>query len=170
MLGIKTSLIVLAALLATIFLQQKTSHVTKPSHATPKPSQSRQTTSPTPNPTKTTTPNNSPYVYPNAKVLSQVNGTTTLTSTDDPNRITNWYQDAFSRNNMRSIAVSMSSTNNTVDNKLAGDNGTQHVEVSMHKNATESTTTITLIISSSTSGDVHIESNTSDNTKNLPIY
>ena len=114
-----------------------------------------QVLSPTPTNSVTqlpTSPNNSleQFSYPHATITQSSDTKASMTSSDDPTTITNWYKNVLTTMHMSTTAVSMSSTNNSVSNQLAGDNGSLQVRITITKNANSSHTTIDVTTTLST--------------------
>lgn len=154
---------ILSAVILSLFPNPKT-HISHALHTYLSPTPT--TTSATPTPTtilhtptpQTSSPNTalSKFLYPKATTVSQSMESMTLSTQDDPNTIIAWYKDIFSQVQMRSTAISMSTTNNTISDKLAGDTGSVQVEIGIQRNANDSTSIITVTIASS-SGNMNIQ-------------
>lgn len=93
---------------------------------------------------QTQPPTTSGWIYPQATVTSQANGSISLTSLDNPTTITNWYKDKIKTMGMNTTSFVMTNTNDNVLNKLAATNGSLNVQVEIKKDSGSSTTSISV--------------------------
>ncbi|QQS38700.1 hypothetical protein IPM62_04935 [Candidatus Woesebacteria bacterium] len=84
------------------------------------------------------------FIYPNSKVVNESEVMLTLESTDSPNTITEWYKSMIKNRNMSINSFVVTSNNDNISNKLVGVSGTTKIEVDINKNASASTTTISV--------------------------
>ena len=83
------------------------------------------------------------YVYPGSQTVSAIDNAIVLTS-DNPDDVTNWYKAKIKSQGMSVTSFVTTKTNNTVLNKLVGDDSNKKVEVEIKKNANDALVTITL--------------------------
>jgi len=84
------------------------------------------------------------YVYPGSQTVSAIDNAIVLTSDNNPDDVTNWYKAKIKSQGMAVTSFVTTKTNNTVLNKLVGDDGNKKVEVEIKKNANDALVTITL--------------------------
>lgn len=95
--------------------------------STPTPVQSGPTSTPTPpakqglapTETQSSSTNLGDFLYPNAAIGSQSDSSMTLTSTDDPQTITDWYKNKIKERGMSTRSFVQTKTNDNIHNVLA---------------------------------------------------
>ena len=92
------------------------------------------------NPTPTATQNQNSsstdmnfYKYPNSQTEESGGNRLVLNSSDDPNKITEWYIEKLKNQNMKLNSFVKTKTNNNVLNKLISSNGTIKVSITISK-------------------------------------
>lgn len=106
------------------------------------PDHTNPTTTPTPTAPSQNTTNNSNWVYPGATINNQGSGSLSLSSTDNPTTITNWYKDKIKSSGGSTTSFVTTNTNDNVLNKLAGAGGSTNVQVEIKKDSGSASTTI----------------------------
>lgn len=106
------------------------------------------TSTPTPTPTSINVPSISlsDYKYPNSSVVSSDDNSLLLNSTDDTDKITDWYQDKIRSLGMNAKTFVKTKTNDNVLNKLVGAKPGLEVRVEITKNSGDSAAKITINI------------------------
>lgn len=82
------------------------------------------------------------YIYPGAAVLSSSGQSLSLTSSDNPDQVTNWYKEKIKNMGFSSKAFAETRANDKVLNKLTGDNGQLSIAIEIAKDSAESAVTI----------------------------
>src|SRR4030066_576550 len=100
----------------------------------------------TPIPIVTSQASISDYHYPNSQLVSSSENSLMLSSSEDPETITNWYKEKIKSEGMNVKTFVSTKTNNNVLNKLVGSNGKKEVSVEIKKPVGESVTSITINI------------------------
>ena len=100
--------------------------------------------SPSPKPQVSQNQNIDEYVYPGSKIISSSGQNLTLTSGDDPNKVTSWYKEKIQSKNLNVNSFVTTEANDKILNKLVGDNGrvSVNVEISQEKNGSPVNITI----------------------------
>ncbi len=94
------------------------------------------------NPTPTSPPAQSGnFIYPGSVVVSISGQTTNLTSTDNPNTITDWYKNQIKSQGLNTTSFVVTNTNNNFNNVLAA-SGSKNIKVTILKNSNETLTRI----------------------------
>ena len=75
------------------------------------------------------------FTYPNAAIGSQSDGSMTLTSTDDPQAITDWYKNKIKELGMSTRSFVQTKTNGNVHNVLAAAKNDDEIKVTITKKA-----------------------------------
>ena len=86
----------------------------------------------------------SQFFYPGASVVFQSATTTSLTSSDDSGKITDWYEEKIKSMGFSAKAFVKTSSNSNVLNKLSGVKGGEEVRVEIRQAPGESLTQITI--------------------------
>lgn len=100
----------------------------------------------TPKPLGTSAPqieNTKVLKYPNSVQISQ-NESTIYESSDDADKITNWYKDKIKSMNMRVKSFVTTKTNGNILNKLVGADGKKEIKVEITKKDDDQKVTITV--------------------------
>lgn len=95
-----------------------------------------------PAPTQSSPTNPGDFLYPGATIGSQSDSSMTLTSTDDPQTITDWYKNKIKELGMSTRSFVQTKTNDNVHNVLAAAKKSDEVKVTITKNAGESLVSI----------------------------
>ncbi len=77
----------------------------------------------------------SSFKYPNSLITAKTETVMDLESTDDPNTISNWYQNQMSNIGFHTTSVVTTNSNGNVLDKLAGSNNNSDVKITISKNA-----------------------------------
>ena len=88
------------------------------------------------------------FYYPGAYVNSSSTEKLELESSDDPNKMTDWYKNKISSLGLHTQTFMKTNANGKVLNKLAGVNGSIEFQIEISKNTTDSRTKITITVSS----------------------
>jgi len=97
------------------------------------------TSSPAPTNSPTSLPSpligTSAFIYPGARIIASSDSSATLESTENPDKITDWYKEKIKSwgGNVTSFVVTK--TNDNVLNKLVGSNGKGEVKVEIKKDS-----------------------------------
>ncbi|MCH7641576.1 hypothetical protein IID22_05275 [Patescibacteria group bacterium] len=108
------------------------------------------TPTPVPNtPTNTSTPTITrteihDYRYPNSTVISSLNNSLLLTSSDDADKITSWYKEKINSQGMNVKTFVTTKTNDNVLNKLVGADSDMEVRVEITKDSGSSSVNISI--------------------------
>lgn len=121
----------------TIRMQTPTPRLAYPTN-TPHPTEVIPTNTPHP----TTQSLSYTYIYPGATTSSQSEHRITLTSTDSPDTITDWYKAYITSKNMNTTSFVSTNTNDTILNKLVAAGNGETITVTITRNPNSSTTTI----------------------------
>jgi len=111
----------------TIITTIKTIASPKPS---PSPGAALYQAPPKPNPQSPQT-NNSFLVYPGSTIISQSNSHLSLTTSADPQTVTDWYQDTIRSQNYSVNSFVKTTVNSQVQNKLSGSDGNQKISITI---------------------------------------
>lgn len=84
------------------------------------------------------------FRYPNATVTSSSDNSLSMTSTDSPESITNWYEQAIKNNGYNSRASAKTNSNGTIENKLGGGKNGESINITIKKSAGNNQVTITV--------------------------
>lgn len=97
-------------------------------------------------PTKTqaTSTDNSEFVYPGSVVSTLSKTNLTITSTDDPTKITTWYENKIKSEGYNASSFAKTNTNGNVLNKLAGGGIAGKIEVEIKKDSGDKFTKINI--------------------------
>lgn len=85
------------------------------------------------------------FVYPNAEEQSANGNTLYVKSSDDPDRITDWYKEQIAGLGMKTKTFVKTTSNGNIFNKLVGVNESSSVTVEITKNAEEAAVSITIV-------------------------
>lgn len=113
-----------------------------------------------PDPTTTSSPiplitpipfslNLSGYRYPNSQAVSSSDNSLLLNSTDDTDKITDWYKERIKVEGMGAKTFVKTKTNDNVLNKLVGADSEKEIRVEITKESDESVVKISVKVSSS---------------------
>lgn len=111
---------------------------------TPTPAQTPKTLAPTPAPQ--TSGEISAFVYPGARVESSSATSLSMKSSDDTDRITQWYEDKIRGMGMNAKSFVKTRTNDNVLNKLVGADGEREIRVEISQKSGESEASISVTI------------------------
>lgn len=81
------------------------------------------------------------WIYPGATTISTGGGEIQLSTTEEPQRVTDWYKQIIS-SRMNTKSFVSTSTNGNVENKLSGANSGERIEVEIRKSDSDSVTYI----------------------------
>ncbi len=84
------------------------------------------------------------YRYPNSTVISSLNNSLLLTSSDDADKITNWYKEKINSQGMNVKTFVTTKTNDNVLNKLVGADPDMEVRVEITKDSGSSSVNISI--------------------------
>src|SRR5258708_26197410 len=90
--------------------------------------------------------NSSSWQYPSSKATSS----NTFETTDDAQIVTNWYKNKIQSMGMHTTSFVQVNTNDNVNNKLAGSDNRQEVDISITKSSGDSTVHISIAYTSPT--------------------
>jgi hypothetical protein len=107
---------------------------------------------PKPSLSPTSTPSSaisiSEFQYPGATVISSSATSLVLRSGDDPQKISNWYQEKIEARKMSAVSFISNNVNNSISNKLVGEEDGQRISVDITRESGASETEIEVKISS----------------------
>ena len=86
------------------------------------------------------------FFYPGASIISSDINNATLTSSDDTDKITDWYSQKIRELGMNVKTTVKTKTNGNVNDKVAGANNDSKVNITIVKEASQSTSTITISV------------------------
>lgn len=117
----------------------------------PTPSQIPTATS---SPSPTNIPTSSPsfsdgifaFIYPGARVIASTDSSATLESSEDPDKITDWYKGKIKGLGMNVKSFVVTSSNDKVLNKLSAANGKQEINVEISRENLKSSVKISVKI------------------------
>lgn len=101
-----------------------------------------ETPKPTNAPVLSSSTNLDNFIYPNATIQSKSDTDIMLTSTDNTSTITSWYKTQIKNSGMNATSTVQTSTNDNIQNVLAGSSDTAHVHIEITKTASNSVTNI----------------------------
>jgi len=101
------------------------------------------TATPVPSHTNTST-SLSAWQYPGSFTVSQTNNSLSLTSSDNPDTITDWYKSKIQLNGYSTRSFVTTKTNGQVKNVLVGAKDGHEIRIEMEKSSDSQTTTITV--------------------------
>jgi hypothetical protein len=84
------------------------------------------------------------FRYPNATDTSFSDTSLSMTSTDSPESITNWYEQAIKNNGFNSRASAKTNSNGNIENKLGGGKNGESVNITIKKSAGSNEINITV--------------------------
>lgn len=99
------------------------------------------------------------FIYPNATVTNKTSFSMELTSPDNPNAVTSWYENQFKTSGYSTQSVAKTSSNNSIVNKLGGGKNNENVEISITKSSSSQVTTVIVSINSGSDVDIRIQNN-----------
>lgn len=152
---LKSLALVFSTFILSLFPTTKNHISHTKNHLTPTPSYAFIST---PTPQQESLDTNTVFIYPGASVVSNGGNTIILRSTDNPTTITDWYKSLFSRSNMNDVVINIVTTNNILDNKLAGNTASTHIAIDIYDEAGNDTSTITVVLSGAPKPQVQSES------------
>ena len=103
---------------------------------------------PTPVPTQTQTPltDITQFRYPGSFIVSLTGTTLSLESSENTDKITDWYKEKIKNQGMNVKTFVVTKTNDNVLNTLVGADGKKEIRVEIKKNSEEQTTHILLTV------------------------
>ena len=106
------------------------------------------TSAPTPAPTQTQTPltDIGQFRYPESFIVSSTGTTLSLISSEDTDKITDWYKEKIKNQGMNVKAFVVTKTNDNVLNTLVGADGKREIRVEIKKNSEEQTVRILITV------------------------
>ena len=102
------------------------------------------TSTPTPKPQTSQNQSMDEYIYPASKVISSSVRSLSLTSNDDPGKITSWYKEKIQSKNLNVNSFVNTQANDKILNKLVGDNGQISISVEVSKENANAQVNITI--------------------------
>lgn len=86
------------------------------------------------------------YRYPNSSVISSSESSLFLRSSDDTDKITDWYKEKIESEGMSAKSFVKTKTNDNVLNKLVGASSSKEVRVEIRKDSGETSTEISISV------------------------
>ncbi len=85
------------------------------------------------------------YLYPGSVIVNSDGGSMKLTSSDDPDMITQWYKEKIKSAGMNVNSFVTTKTNDNVLNKLSGADGKTEIKIEIKKQVNDSKVEISVI-------------------------
>ncbi len=120
------------------------SAVPTPTHATSQTRNLSHPNTPTPTPAVQSQTISGDFVYPGSTKISGDNNNLILSSTQDPNTITNWYKDKITSSGANAKSFVTTNTNGNALNKLVGAGSSFRISVEISRQSGDTTTKISV--------------------------
>lgn len=115
------------------------------------------TPQPTAQPQQSSSTNFSDFKYPGSSTTTDTSSQLVLSSSDDPETITSWYENKIKELGYSSQSSAKTNTNGNVLNKLAGGKNGASVAIQIQRSSGQNSTTITITAGTDSGSDVHIQ-------------
>jgi len=89
--------------------------------------------------------NNNDYIYPGSKIISILENSFVLESSDNADEITDWYKEKIKKKGLNVTTFVVTKTNNNVLNKLVGANKDERISVEIEQKTSDSKVTIRVV-------------------------
>jgi hypothetical protein len=99
------------------------------------------------------------WIYPGAAKTTSSNNHLSLESSDNPDKITNWYKDKINSQGMKTQAIAQSNANGNIKNQLSAANTNYEIQITIAKSADQSITKIEI---SQSASDNNVNSSSSE--------
>lgn len=85
----------------------------------------------------------SDFIYQNSSIIFQSDSEVILESSDDPEKITNWYQEKIKQNGFNIKNFVKTKVNGVVENKLSGANGENEINIEITSSGDKTNISVT---------------------------